>query len=265
MNKIPGSAGLQPCLIYIHGGGFVAGSVNSTEVTCYLLHDVLKFTVISIEYRLAPEHRFPAGVEDCFNAILWIMNNARKYHIDNQNLWIGGDSAGGNLSAVSCIRLRQHELQGKPLPGKIRGQILVYPVINLDFETESDARKNLGKTGVTKGLSAESMRFFEALYVTKEEDRKNPLASPIFQPDLSGLPPALIITAEYDILRDEAEIYGEKLRKQGVEIVVKRYKEALHGFFYFKCLETNQAMELIKIFVDHVLKAVPLEHLASKL
>jgi len=222
---------------------------------------VTDLPVISIEYRLAPEHPFPAGLQDCFNSLLWIMENSRKLvnvAPDRGNFWIAGDSAGGNLAAVTCFLFRDHVKKNPSYPSRLKGQVLIYPVANLDLKTEAESRKLYGKLGEEKILTGITMRQFEEWYITKPEDRENPLVSPVFQRDLAGLPPALVITAELDILRDEGELLGKIYKEQGgLDVQVKRIKGAFHGVLTFPCLEGQQVAQLISQFV----KGIPLANL----
>lgn len=212
----------SPAMVFYHGGGFVIGNIEIYDPLCRRIARIANATVISVEYRLAPEHKFPSAVIDAYDALKWVADNSGDLEIDSDRIVVSGDSAGGNLATVASLIARD---QGESF---IRKQILVYPVVNMSFPTPS--RLEFGERyGI---LTTEIMRWFAEQYLRSEEDKYNPLASPIFA-DLSNLPPALIITAEYDPLRDEGEIYGELMRRYGSEAVVVRYKGMIHGFLNF--------------------------------
>jgi acetyl esterase len=173
---------------------------------------------VAIDYRLAPEAKFPAAVEDSYSATRWVAENAVQLNADPNRLAVGGDSAGGNLSAVVSIMARD-----KKTP-KIAFQLLIYPATDITCSAPSH------KTNTDYVLTPEDIRWFMGHYLRNDADRRNPLASPLFTANFTGLPPALIITAEFDPLRDEAEDYGQKLREAGVPVQVSRYEGMVHGF-----------------------------------
>jgi acetyl esterase len=204
-------------LVYFHGGGWVIGSIVSAHGVCATLAERSGCVVASIDYRLAPEHVFPAAVEDAWAATCWIAEHAAELG-GNGRLAVGGDSAGGNLTAVVTMRARE---QGLPL----EFQLLVYPVTDADLDTGS-YRENAEGYWLTR----DAMAWFWDQYVPTE-DRFHPEASPLRAEDLSGLPPALVITAEYDPLRDEGEAYAKRLTEAGVDVTLSRYDGLPHGFF----------------------------------
>ncbi|MEM2727152.1 MAG: alpha/beta hydrolase [Archaeoglobaceae archaeon] len=208
----------SPVLVYYHGGGFVICNLETHDAICRRIARLSNATVISVDYRLAPEHKFPSAVIDAYDALKWVWENGEDIEVDTGNIFVGGDSAGGNLATVASIIARDN---GEDF---IKGQILVYPVVNLSGITRSWLEySNFGI------LLQEIMLWFSDQYLRSREDALNPHASPIFA-DLSNLPPALIATAEYDPLRDEGELYGALMRKQGVSAVVVRYNGMIHGF-----------------------------------
>lgn len=197
-------------VVYFHGGGWVLGSLASHDKLCRTLAARSGSTVISVDYRLAPEHPHPAAVEDAWAATVWA---AERW----SPLAIAGDSAGGHLAAVTALRARD---KGLPLAH----QALVYPVTDCDFETLSYREHGVGTT-----LTTTTMRWYWDNYVSDAADRWE--ASPLRARDLSGVAPALVITAEYDPLCDEGEAYARRLEDAGVPVVLSRYEGQMHGFF----------------------------------
>lgn len=175
--------------------------------------------MVSVDYALAPEHKFPAPVEDCYAAAKWVAENANAIGGDPTRIAVGGDSAGGNLAAVVAIMARD---RGTP---PLVYQLLVYPVINFAFDTQS-----YRECADSYGLTKDDMAWFWNLYLPSEADGHNPYASPLRAQDLRGLPPALVITAEFDPLRDEGEAYAARLREAGVPAVCTRYNGMIHAF-----------------------------------
>ncbi len=224
----------QPALLWFHGGGWVLGDIDTHDRLCRSLANRIGGTVISVDYRLAPEHRFPAAAEDCYAATAWVVDNAAALHCDSRRVAIGGDSAGGNLSAVVAQMARD---RGRPA---LVFQLLVYPVIDASFDTPSYRENAEGYL-----LSATGMRWFWDHYVPNPADRVNPYAAPIRATRLSDLPPALVITAGFDPLRDEGEAYAEALKGAGVRTTLTRYPGMIHGFFGMESLlnEAGRAMD----------------------
>jgi acetyl esterase len=209
-----------PALVYFHGGGFVIGSLDTHDGTCRSLANAIGCTVVSVDYRLAPEHRFPAGPEDCYAATRWVAEKGAEIGVDTSRIAIGGDSAGGNLAAVVALMARDR--RGPAL----RHQLLIYPVADHDFTTASYQENAQGYL-----LSREMMRWFWNHYLERAEDGANPYASPLRAASLAGLPPAHVITAEYDPLRDEGEALASRLQEAGVPTTQVRYDGMFHGFF----------------------------------
>jgi len=230
--ELPGPSGYIPVRIYrpdgpgpfgvmvsFHGGGWVTGKLDSDEHKSHVLARASGVAIVSVDYRMAPEHRFPAAAEDCYAVTDWVARNAATLGFDPNRVGVGGSSAGGNLSAVV------------PLMAKDRGgpalafQLLTYPVCDDDFERPSYRDNPEGKV-----ISRTQMIWFWDQYAPGKADRDNPYLNPMRAKDLTGLPPALVITAEFDPLRDEGEAYAQRLRDAGVEVQSTRYDGMVHGF-----------------------------------
>ncbi len=213
-------AGPQPVLVWFHGGGWVLGSIEGSDLTCRNLAAQSGVVIVSVGYRLAPEHPYPSGLDDCYAAMVWVTATAGDLGVDPDRVAVGGDSAGGNLAAVVALAARD---RGGPA---VRFQLLVYPVTDA-LMSHPSVRDN----GQGYMLTDDSMKWFIELYLGERGDPKDPLVSPVYADDLSGLPPALVITAEYDPLRDEGEAYGTRLQQDRVAAKVSRYDGMIHGFF----------------------------------
>jgi acetyl esterase len=224
--------GADNLIVYVHGGGFVIGNLDTHDATCRILANEARATVISVDYRLAPEHPFPAGLEDSYAALCWVAENAAAIGGDPARLAVGGDSAGGNLAAVVSLLARD---RGGP---KLAHQLLVYPATDMRGDTVS-----MRENGSGYFLTHDVMVWFSNHYVSAQE-RLLPHASPLLAPDLSGLPPATVITAEFDPLRDEGEAYAARLRESGVPVELTRYDGMIHGFFTI--LMFRQAQEAVE-------------------
>ena len=208
-------------LVYFHGGGWVVGDLASHDYVCRALANEAGCVVVAIDYRLAPEHKFPAAVDDCFAATQWVAKNAASLGSDAAHIAVGGDSAGGNLAAAVSLMARD---RGGP---RIRHQMLIYPVTDAAMNTSS--HKEFVEDGMV--LSKADMEWFWGHYLKSESDGNNPYASPLRAKDLKNLPPAHIVTASHDPLRDEGEAYAEALKKAGNKVKLKRYGGVVHGFF----------------------------------
>ena len=207
-------------LVWFHGGGWVIGDLDSADGTARQLANRAHAVVVSVDYRLAPEHPFPAGPDDCWAALQWVADHAAELGGDPTRIAVGGDSAGGNLAAVTAIRARD---AGGP---RLIHQLLVYPATDLTLSHGS-----IDENGEGYLLSKTAMTWFTDLYLGTDGDAKDPMASPLFTADLSGLPPATVLTAGYDPLRDEGEAYVAALRAEGVPVELTRYDTMIHGFF----------------------------------
>jgi acetyl esterase len=209
-----------PVLVYYHGGGWVVGSLDTHAAICRALADAASCVVVSVDYRLAPEHPFPAAVEDCLAATQWTAANAALLDGDPDRVAIGGDSAGGNLAAAVAQAARD---RGGP---HLVHQLLIYPVTNHAFDTDSYAENAEGY-----GLTRAEMEWFWDHYLDSELDGRNPYASPLRARTLDGLPPATVFSAGFDPLRDEGIAYAERLDRAGVDTRHYHYEGAIHGFF----------------------------------
>ena len=217
---MPYGTGPFPVLVYLHGGGWVIGDLEAYDATCRALTNAAGCLVVAMEYRLAPEYKFPAAPEDCYAATCWVSANAVAIGGDPRRIAIGGDSAGGNLTAVVAQMARD---RGGPA---LVYQLLVYPVTNHGYDTESYRENADGYL-----LTRDAMVWFWNHYLRSAADGDNPLASPLRANDLRGLPPAMVLTAEFDPLRDEGEAYAMRLQEAGVPVTLKRYAGTIHGFF----------------------------------
>ena len=216
-----GASERPPLTLYFHGGGWVVGTLETHDGTCRALAQKSGSAVLSIAYRLAPEHRYPIAAEDCYDALVWAAANAHRLGVDGSRLAVAGDSAGGNLAAAVAIMTRDRA--GPAL----RHQLLLYPVTDQDYSSPSYAENGGGEYY----LSTEAMRWFWAHYLGDTTTENAPLAGVLQTNDLSGLPSATVITAEYDPLRDEGIAYAEKLMAAGVAVDAATAPGMIHGFF----------------------------------
>ena len=215
-----GAAPVLGALVYFHGGGFVLGSIDSHDALCRQIAVDAGCAVFSVDYRLAPEHKFPGAVDDAYTATCWVRESAQALGVDPERIAVGGDSAGGALATAVAIVAKQ---KGGP---SLVFQLLLYPVTDLrTLDTPSHLENAKGYY-----LTRSAMFWFRDHYLSCVEDRAHVLASPLACTDLRGLPPALIITAEYDPLRDEAEAYARALDAAGVPCKLTRYDGAVHAF-----------------------------------
>ena len=229
----PPGAGPFPILVFYHGGGWVIGDLESHDALCRALTNRAGRVTVAVDYRLAPEHKFPAAPDDCYAAALWASENAKSFNGDPANLAVGGDSAGGNLSAA--ISLMARDRGNRPA---INFQLLVYPATEGGLDTYSH------KSFTDYFLTSADVKYFWGHYIRSEADKQNPYLCPAVADNLKGLPPAFMITAEFDPLRDEGEAYAAALREAGVPVTLKRYDGMIHGFFSMGDLLT-QAKEAI--------------------
>jgi acetyl esterase len=212
--------GSRPGLVYFHGGGFVIGNLDTHDAVCRAIAKQSGAVVISVDYRLAPESKFPAAVDDSHAATVWVAANAGKLGIDARRIAVGGDSAGANLATVVAMRCRD---AGGPA---LALQLLLYPVTDLSsFDTASHRELAEGYF-----LTRSAMQWFSVHYLAETEHVRHPEASPLLAENLRGLPPAVVITAEFDPLRDEGEAYAQRLKEAGVAVRSTRYPGVIHGF-----------------------------------
>jgi acetyl esterase len=249
----PDTAAPRPAMVYFHGGGWVVCDLDTHDVVCRTIARRAGAVVVSVDYRLAPEHKFPAAVLDCYAATVWVAANADRLGIDPKRIAVGGDSAGGNLGAVVSLKSRDENGPAIAL------QAMVYPVTDLSsFATPSYQEFAEGYQ-----LTKAEMEWFRDHYLRSMEDARNPHASPLLATDLRGLPPALIITAECDPLRDEGEAYAERLREAGVPVTCTRYAGMIHPFFSLSGA-IPQALDAIQQVADAVrAAAIPLSVASS--
>jgi acetyl esterase len=210
---------ILPALVYYHGGGWVIGDLDTHDVVCRQLSNGARCAVFSVEYRLAPEARFPAAVDDCVAATRYIAGHAAELHVDPKRIAVGGDSAGGNLAAVVCIEARDSK-QAMPC-----FQLLIYPATDQRAGQQSHVRNAEGYL-----LTRKVMDYFRGHYLPREGDWLDWRASPLLASTLKGLPAAYVLTAGYDPLVDEGREYAERLSKEGVKTQYREYPDMVHGF-----------------------------------
>jgi acetyl esterase len=216
---VPGGGNALPSLLYMHGGGWVVGDLDSHDSTCRALARRAGCMVLSVDYRLAPEHRFPAAVEDAWAALVWLDDSAASIGTDRDRLAVGGDSSGGNLAAVIARWARD---RGGP---RIAAQVLIYPAVDFDFESPSYRAMGTGY-----GLTSDSMRWYSEQYLSDPADGASPDASPLRARNLTGLPPALVITCEFDPLASEGGAYAAALSAAGVPVEHIHEPDMIHGY-----------------------------------
>lgn len=216
----PEGDGPFPMLVWIHGGGMVVGTLETCDAACRRLSLGAQCVVVSVDYRLAPEHPFPAALDDCYAAAGWAAQHAVSLRGDASRLAIGGESAGGNLATAVAMMARD---RGGPA---LVHQTLINPMLGLDFDTDSYLRNAEGYF-----LTRPTMMWYWEQYLSRPEDRDNPYAVPLCAQDLSGLPPALLMAGEYDPLLSETEAYASRLRDAGVPAAFSHYAGATHNFY----------------------------------
>ena len=231
-------------LVYFHGGGWVLGSVETHDAYCRSLAHAAGINVASVDYRLAPEHRFPAAADDAIDVTRWVRNSSQDLQLDASRIGVGGDSAGGNLAAVVAQTLREDD---PPLAC----QLLIYPIVDCDTETSSYVENAEGYQ-----LTRDTMIWFWEEYVPEASQRTDIKASPLRNRDLRGLPPALVVTAEYDPLRDEGEVYARRLADSGNDVELKRYDGMIHGFVrrQQQLKAARRSLELISQYLKRKLR-----------
>jgi acetyl esterase len=211
-----------PALVYFHGGGWTIGDLDTHDALCRQLANGARCAVFSVDYRLAPEYPFPAAVEDCIAATEYVSKNSSVLKIDAERIAVGGDSAGGNLTAVVALHARD---AGGPA---LAFQLLIYPATDQRCQSASHAENGEGFL-----LTKDSIAFFRGCYLPHREDWLDWRASPLLAKDLSRLPPALVLTAGFDPLADEGRAYAERLAAEGAEVVYRAYEDMVHGFILF--------------------------------
>ncbi len=238
-----------PVVVYFHGGGWVVGSIAGSDATCREIANLARCAVVSVGYRLAPEHKFPAAVEDAVEVVRWLATeeNAGPLSLDSERLVVAGDSAGGNLSAVVALDARD---RGSP---KLSGQVLICPVTDTDGHRPSYRENAHGF-----GFEVDFVPWMWEQYLRSPEDRVDRRLAVLRVSDLRGVAPAFVLTAQYDMLRDEGEEYAERLRAAGVPVTAHRYDGVVHNFIEYRTLEsgghsaTAQGREAIREIADWV-------------
>jgi acetyl esterase len=218
----PPSSGPHPGMLYIHGGGWAYFSIDFYDAQLSALSKLTDSVIVSINYQKAPEHKFPIPHDDCYAGLTWLYENSDSLSIDKKRIGIGGDSAGGNLAAGVVLRARDEKI----FP--LAYQLLIYPALGVDFDTDSYL-----KNGTGYGLTKRTMSWLWSLYLDRPEDWQNPYSVPLSSVDLQNLPPTIIVTAEYDVLRDDGIVYANRLSENGVTVVHKNYSGMIHGFFNY--------------------------------
>jgi acetyl esterase len=231
-----------PALVYFHGGGFILGSIESHDGVCRALAKLSGVVVVSVDYRLAPEHRFPAGLEDAIAATRWILANGASIGIDPTNVAVGGDSAGGNFTALVCLALRGDAV--KPV-----FQLLVYPATDLSRSLPSH---RIFREGVM--LPEKSIQWFRENYLPDLKLETDPRASPYFEKDVANLPPALVVTAGFDPLRDEGKAYADNLQAAGADVEYVCSEGSQHGFAHLAGAVAESA-RMLTLMADRLRRA----------
>ncbi len=218
----PAEADSYGLLVYFHGGAFFLGSLETHDHVARSLAKETGLKVVSVGYRLAPEAAFPAGLDDCYAAVRWAADEGESLTWDGATLALAGDSSGGTFVAAVAARAHDDGFH------RITHQVLYYPSLDLDFDVDRYA--SLRENAVGYGLETAGLKPFNAFYIDSGADPADPVVSPVKRADLTGLPPALVVTGELDPLRDEGELYGRRLQDAGVQATVSRYEGAGHGF-----------------------------------
>lgn len=232
-------------LLFFHGGGWVTESIDNYERICARMAAATNHIVVSVEYRLAPEYPFPTGLEDCYAVAKAVYTNQFILNVKPEDITIIGDSAGGNLAAAVSLLARD---RGEFFPKR---QILIYPAVNNDY-TETSEFASVHENGKDYLLTAGKMQDYIDLYAREEKDKQNPYFAPILHENLTNQPKTLVITAEFDPLRDEGEAYGKRLAEAGNEVEVHRLEDALHGFFALgvKYFHVQESFDIINRFLE---------------
>ncbi|MFC0446903.1 alpha/beta hydrolase [Rhodococcus jostii] len=245
---VPEGPAPHPVVLYFHGGGFVAGDLDVVDEPARAVANGAGAIVVAATYRRAPEHRFPAAADDAAAALQWVADNVETYGGDPENVVVMGDSAGGNLAAVTALRARD---AGGP---RLRGQVLIYPVI--DPNAQFPSRREFAEGYV---IGAGDLDWFWSNYLSSPEDAAHPYAVPSRAASLEGLPPALVLTTENEVARDEAEAYAESLRQAGVDTEAIRFDGLLHGAFWMSGAvpRSNEMRSAVVEFVKKVTVTAP--------
>lgn len=237
----PPGAGPFPGFVFLHGGGWSVGSIDHYDNFCRFLSSRAECAVVAVEYGLAPEHKFPLPLEECYSAIKWVCAHSGELDLQRDNIAVGGDSAGGNLSAAICLLARERR------EFDLVYQVLLYPVTDIDAYTTT---KKLYGRGYF--IDHEDAQWFCTNYLRTPQEARSQLASPLRAATLAGLPDTLLITAEFDPLRDEGEDYGRRLQLEGVPVVHKRFEGMTHAFLSLEWLIPQETREAMGFVADHL-------------
>ena len=230
-----------PCIIYFHGSGWTLGFIDLFNPCLSMLSKESESIVIAVNYQKAPEHPFPTPFNDCYASLDWVVKNSQSLGIDLDNISVAGDSAGGNLAAAVALRCRDENLI------ELASQLLIYPCIDRDFSTPSYSKFAEGY-----GLTSKAMEWFWDQYLQNPTDSKNPYACPARATTLKGLPPTVLITAQYDPLTSDGERYRDRLIDDGIQVSFKEFEGVIHGFF--RAPEITPVSNEAITFVAHELK-----------
>lgn len=225
----PGGDAVLPVLVYFHGGGWVIGDLDSQDRACRKMALQANIIIVSVDYRLAPEHKFPAAFDDCYAVTEWVAQHGADLGMDTLRIAVGGDSAGGNLAAAVCLKARDAD------GPKINFQLLIYPGVDAT-RLNRRSHQNFSRGFL---LSVQDIDYFRQAYANSPEDYLNPYMSPLLADNHSGLPPAFVFTAEFDPLKSEGRAYADKLGESGVEVSYKDYPGTIHAFFGLSKLKQN--------------------------
>jgi acetyl esterase len=237
----PGEEANLPVVLYLHGGGFISGDLDTHDPQCRMLSNHVPAVVVAVNYRLAPEHPYPAAIQDCFAVLKWLEANANSIGGSASRMAVAGDSAGGNLAAVLPFMARDNSIA-------LRSQALIYPMLDATLSSAS-----LVENGFIPPFTLIDCVLAWQTYLTRNEDRRDPYISPLQAQNLTGLPPALVITGELDILADEGEAYANRLREAGVRAEHEEFEGMIHGFFQWAgtVAAARLAMNRVVQFLQH--------------
>ena len=231
-----------PVILYLHGGGFVSGDLDTHDPVCRMLSNHVPAVVVAVNYRLAPESPYPAATDDCWTVLCWLTAHASSIGGDARRVCVVGDSAGGNLAAVMALMARDKGV------GPLSAQVLIYPMLDATLSCAS-----LVENAFIPPFTLVDCVNSWQVYLAETVDRREPSVSPLCAPDLAGLPPALVITSEYDILSDEGESYASRLRAAGVRTEHEEFQGMIHGFFQWAGVvaAARLAMNRVVQFLQH--------------
>jgi acetyl esterase len=238
----PATEGELPVILYLHGGGFFSGDLDTHDPVCRFLANHVSAVVVGVDYRLAPDHIYPAAAQDCYAALRWIASSASTFGGDPSRIVVVGDSAGGNLAAVVALMARDSE------GPELAAQILIYPMTDATFSFDSQV-----ENGLIPPFTLIDCVYAWQLYLPYNVDRRHPYISPVMASSLSGVAPALILTAEFDILADEGEAYADRLRESGVAVEHEHFPGMVHGFFQWGAVVAGARLAMNRVV--HYLRA----------